>query len=68
MGAQSGPQPALKKAKHTVEKEAKDLPCLSVLMNKKAIKAHERLVVFMEVAAKEEQQEGHLGKKKSNDL
>ena len=56
----------LKKAKHTVEKEAKDLPCLSVLVNLKAVKAHERLVVFQDVAPKEAQEQAHLGRKKSN--
>ena len=56
----------LKKKQHTVEKEAQNLPCLSVLVNLKPIKAHQRLVVFMEVA-KEEQKEAHLGRKKSTD-
>ena len=44
-------------------KEAKDLPCLSVLVNPKPIKAHQRLVVFMEVSPKEQQKEAHLGRK-----
>ena len=47
----------LKKAKHTVEKESNDLPCLSVLVNKKAIKAHERLAVLMDQSSKDELQE-----------
>ena len=51
-----------------MENEAKDLPCLSVLVNRKAVKAHERLVVFMEVASKEVQQEGRVARKKSVDL
>ena len=58
-----------KKTKHTVEKESKDLPGLSVLVNRKAVKAHERLVVFLEVTPKEVA-EGtviHLGKKKPTD-
>ena len=57
----------LKKKQHTVEKEAKDLPCLSVLVNPRTSKAHQRLVVFMEVSPKDEQKEAHLGRKKSTD-
>ena len=57
----------LKKTKHTVETESKDLPGLSVLVNRKAVKAHVRLLVHMEVAQKEGQQEAHLGRKGSSE-
>ena len=48
----------LKKTKHTLEKEAKDLPGLSVLVNRKAVQAHVPLKVFMSA---------HLGRKKPTD-
>ena len=44
----------LKKRKHSVEWESKDLPSVPVLINKKAIKAHQRLVVFLAPPKKEE--------------
>ena len=46
----------LKKQRHTVEWEAKDLPSVSLLLNKKSSKAHERRVLFAVPAQKEERQ------------
>ena len=62
------PPLSIEAASTTVDKEAKDLPCLSVLVNRKAVKAHVRLVVFIEMAQKEVQQEAHLGRKESTDF
>ena len=44
----------LKKRKHSVDWASKDLPTVPVLINKKAVKAHERLVVFLAPPKKEE--------------
>ena len=57
----------LKKTKHTVETESKDLPGLSVLVNRKAVKAHVRLFVHMDATPKEVQPEAHLGRKGSSE-
>ena len=47
----------LKKRKHSVEWEAKDLPSVPLLINKKPIKAHERLVVVLAPPKKEEKKD-----------
>ena len=46
--------PLKKKKKHIVEWESKDLPSVPLLINKKAIKAHQRLSMHLAPAKKEE--------------
>ena len=48
-----------KKARHTSHWESKDLPSIPVLINKKIIKAHERLATFMEVLRRGESKESN---------
>ena len=56
----------LKKRKHSVEWESRDLPTVPLLFNKKAIKAHQRLAVFQPPAKKEEKQEEKKNTKKED--
>ena len=46
-----------KKARHTSHWESKDLPSIPVLIDKKIVKAHERLATFMEIIKKGESKE-----------
>ena len=46
-----------KKARHTAQWESKDLPSIPVLINKKTVKAHERLATFYESYKKGESKE-----------
>ena len=47
----------LKKRKHVVDWDAKDLPSVPLLINKKPVKAHQRLVVFQAPTKKDEKHE-----------
>ncbi len=59
----------LKKRKHTVDRESKHLPTIPLLVNKKAIKAHQRLTVFAAEPKKAEKKEGEKkeGEKKEGE-